>query len=32
MRQEGIQVIFKIPIKFDEPDGNSVIYTREADE
>lgn len=30
MRQEGIQVTFKIPINFDKPDGNGVIYTREA--
>lgn len=30
MRQEGIQVTFKIPIKFDEPDGNGVIYTRDS--
>ena len=30
MRQEGIEVTFKIPVEFEKPDDNGVIYTREA--
>ena len=27
MRQEGIEVTFKIPVEFEKPDDNGVIYT-----
>ena len=30
MRQEGIEVTFKIPVEFEKPDNNGAIYTREA--
>lgn len=30
MRQENIEVTFKIPVDFEKPDDNGVIYTREA--
>ena len=30
MRQEGIEVTFKIPVEFGKPDKNGVIYTRKA--
>ena len=30
MRQENIEVTFKIPVEFGKADKNGVIYTREA--
>ena len=30
MRQEGIEVTFKIPVEFGKADKNGVIYTRES--
>ena len=30
MRQENIEVTFKIPVEFEKPDNNGAIYTREA--
>ena len=30
MRQDGIEVTFKIPVEFGKPDKNGVIYTRKA--